>query len=153
MRSVRALANDAADGAHAERVEPRVASAVANDQAMNAANADRSSELLHDPRRLATTIAFGVCSGLLSALQIATGTRRAVPSPPTGPVVSSTASEVMSADEVAAMLKLDRKTVYDYAGRGEIPCRRIGKRLLFSREALALWLGSCSKRSSEGDSK
>jgi hypothetical protein len=30
--------------------------------------------------------------------------------------------------------------VYDYAGRGTIPCRRLGKRLLFHRPALVSWL-------------
>ena len=52
-------------------------------------------------------------------------------------------------DARPSLLRLDRKTVYDYAGRGEIPCQRLGKRILFSREALALWLRSC-KGSSEG---
>lgn len=55
--------------------------------------------------------------------------------------------EVMDADEVAAFLGIDRNTVYDYAGRGEIPHRRLGKRLLFSRSALVSWLGSCKAAS------
>lgn len=58
--------------------------------------------------------------------------------------------EVMDADEVAAFLGVDRKTVYDYAGRGEIPHRRLGKRLLFSRSAIVSWLGSCKAASREG---
>jgi len=58
--------------------------------------------------------------------------------------------EVMDADEVAAFLGVDRKTVYDYAGRGEIPHRRLGKRLLFSRRAIVSWLGSCKAASREG---
>ena len=48
--------------------------------------------------------------------------------------------DVLTADEVAELLRVDRKTVYDGAGRGEIPCRRLGKRLLFSRQAIMLWL-------------
>lgn len=52
-------------------------------------------------------------------------------------------AEVMSADEVAVFLRVDRKTVYDYAGRGEIPFRRLGRRLLFSRSALVSWLTEC----------
>ncbi len=56
-------------------------------------------------------------------------------------------TEVMDADEVAAFLGVDRNTVYDYAGRGEIPHRRLGKRLLFSRSALVSWLGSCKAAS------
>lgn len=51
--------------------------------------------------------------------------------------------EVMDVEDVATFLGVDRKTVYDYAGRGEIPCRRLGKRILFSRSALVSWLGSC----------
>jgi excisionase family DNA binding protein len=52
-------------------------------------------------------------------------------------------AEVMNADEVAAFLRVDRKTVYDYAARGELPFRRLGRRLLFSRSALVAWLGAC----------
>jgi excisionase family DNA binding protein len=64
---------------------------------------------------------------------------------------STTDREVMDADDVAAFLGVDRKTVYEYASRGVIPCRRLGKRILFSRTALVLWLGGeCSKASSEG---
>ncbi len=58
--------------------------------------------------------------------------------------------EVMDADELAAFLGVDRKTVYDYAGRGEIPHRRLGKRLLFARSAIMRWLGSCKAASREG---
>lgn len=62
----------------------------------------------------------------------------------------------MTADEVADFLRLDRKTVYDYATRRVIPHQRIGKRMLFSHVALVSWLGasldSCSNRSSNGDS-
>jgi excisionase family DNA binding protein len=61
-----------------------------------------------------------------------------------------TEREVMDADQVAAFLGVDRKTVYDYAGRGEIPHRRLGKRLLFSRSAIVAWLGACKAASKEG---
>lgn len=47
---------------------------------------------------------------------------------------------VINAAEAAELLGLDQDTVYDYAGRGEIPCRRLGRRLLFSREALLEWV-------------
>ena len=52
-------------------------------------------------------------------------------------------AEVMSAEDVAAFLGVDRNTVYDYAGRGTIPCRRLGKRLLFHRPVLVSWLDPC----------
>ena len=49
--------------------------------------------------------------------------------------------EVMDADDLAVFLGVDRKTVYDYANRGDIPHRRLGKRLLFSRRHVLAWLG------------
>ena len=70
-----------------------------------------------------------------------------------GLVDDSRDPDAITADEVATLRRLDRKTVYDYAGRGEIPCVRVGKRMLFSREAIALWLDSCSKRSSKGNQR
>lgn len=56
--------------------------------------------------------------------------------------------EVLTADEVAAFLRVDRKTVYDAVGRGEMPHRRVGKRLVFSRTALLDWL-ACKSASKE----
>ncbi len=46
----------------------------------------------------------------------------------------------MTAQEVGAFLRLSRNSIYEAAGRGELPCRRLGRRLLFSRHALVLWL-------------
>lgn len=60
---------------------------------------------------------------------------------------SDSEAEVMSAEDVAAFLGVDRNTVYDYAGRGTIPCRRLGKRLLFHRPALVAWLDPCKAAS------
>jgi excisionase family DNA binding protein len=57
--------------------------------------------------------------------------------PPTVPT-----SDVLTADEAAAFLGVDRNTVYDYAGRGVIPHQRLGKRLIFRRGALVAWLDS-----------
>ncbi len=48
--------------------------------------------------------------------------------------------EVMTADEGAGFLGVDRKTVYEAAWRAELPHRWIGRRLLFSRAALLRWL-------------
>ncbi len=50
------------------------------------------------------------------------------------------AREIMCADDVATWLGVDRKTVYNAAARGKIPCQRLGKRVLFSRPALVAWL-------------
>jgi excisionase family DNA binding protein len=64
--------------------------------------------------------------------------------------MNTTAHDVMITSEVASFLRLDRKTVYLAAARGEIPCRRIGRRILFSRRALVAWLEAQS-HSVQGD--
>lgn len=120
-----------------------------NASAASSNAASTASIALPDPERFVMLPAYGVCGGLLQALKQAV--HGEAPAPPTES--RQDPAEVLTADEVAAMLRLDRKTVYDYATRGVIPCQRVGKRMLFSRDALALWLGSCSKRSSESSSK
>lgn len=50
------------------------------------------------------------------------------------------AGDVMTAPEVATLLRVGRNHVYDLAGRNEIPHRRVGKHLRFSRSAIAAWL-------------
>lgn len=92
-----------------------------------------------DPRQLVKVVAAGVLSAGSAYLSN-------FRNPP------QINSDVLTADEVAELLRLDRKTVYDYAGRGVIPCQRIGKRMLFSRVAVVQWLGGCSKGSSNGGS-
>lgn len=49
--------------------------------------------------------------------------------------------DIMTASEVGRFLGLSRNAVYDAAGRGEIPHRRVGRRLIFSRAAILAWLG------------
>jgi excisionase family DNA binding protein len=44
--------------------------------------------------------------------------------------------EILTADEVAGLLRLDRKTVYEAARSGSLPCLRLGKILRFSRQAV-----------------
>lgn len=51
-----------------------------------------------------------------------------------------TGALVFTADELAGLLGVDRKTVYEFATRGEIPCRRLGRRILFPRAAIERWL-------------
>jgi excisionase family DNA binding protein len=55
-------------------------------------------------------------------------------------VAEPPASDVLTADEAAEFLGVDRNTVYDFAGRGVIPHQRLGKRLLFRRGTLVSWL-------------
>ena len=49
-------------------------------------------------------------------------------------------AEAITATEVASLLGVSRKKVYEAATTGEIPCRRLGRRILFSRIAVLEWL-------------
>jgi excisionase family DNA binding protein len=59
---------------------------------------------------------------------------------PNIPIAEPPTKDVMTADEVALFLGVDRNTVYDFASRGVIPHQRLGKRLLFRRGAVVAWL-------------
>ncbi|MFO0737576.1 MAG: helix-turn-helix domain-containing protein [Labilithrix sp.] len=49
--------------------------------------------------------------------------------------------EIMTADEVAKLLRVNRKTVYAAFRQGEIPGgRRIGGTIRFSRERVLRWI-------------
>jgi len=49
--------------------------------------------------------------------------------------------EILTAREAAEFLRIGRNQLYDLAGRGTIPCRRLGRSLRFSRSALIRWMG------------
>jgi excisionase family DNA binding protein len=53
---------------------------------------------------------------------------------------SQPAIEILTADEVAALLRVNRKTIYEAAQRGDIPHCRLGRRLVFERGAVLAWL-------------
>jgi excisionase family DNA binding protein len=103
-------------------------------------------------RELMDRIAVEVFKGVVAAVECALRGETVPPQTmaPSDPATSN--SDVMTADEVAEFLGVDRNTVYDFAGRGEIPHRRLGKRLLFRRGAVVSWLDTslcdqASKRS------
>jgi excisionase family DNA binding protein len=48
--------------------------------------------------------------------------------------------QILTADAVAELLGVNRKTIYEAAQRGDIPHRRLGRRLIFERGAVLLWL-------------
>ena len=52
--------------------------------------------------------------------------------------------ECMRADQLAKFLGVNRKTVYEYATRNQIPHRRLGRRIVFSRSQVIAWLGQSS---------
>ncbi len=47
---------------------------------------------------------------------------------------------VLTVDEIASLLRVNRNTVYDLVSRKEIPFRRVGKSIRFQREAVLEWL-------------
>ena len=49
-------------------------------------------------------------------------------------------SPILTVKEVADFLNLNVKTVYSAVENNDIPCRRIGKRVVFFRETLLKWL-------------
>ena len=67
---------------------------------------------------------------------------------------STSRPEVMTADEVADLLRVNRKTVYAAFKKGEIPGgRRLGATIRFSRERVLQWLADgqgCAPRSPRG---
>lgn len=53
--------------------------------------------------------------------------------PPKGPTI-------ISAEEAAKLLGINRESLYAAARRGEVPHRRVGRRYIFVREVLEDWL-------------
>ena len=63
------------------------------------------------------------------------------PSPVTAPPSESARPpDVLTVDQVARWLGVNRKTVYAATACGQLPCGRIGRRVLLSRAALEAWL-------------
>jgi excisionase family DNA binding protein len=67
----------------------------------------------------------------------------------TGPASQSEdeIGDVMVAMEVAGLLRVNVKTVYDLAKTGEIPSWRLGRHFRFSRRVLVALLGQCKSAS------
>jgi excisionase family DNA binding protein len=75
----------------------------------------------------------------LAATQPATSTRPSAPRDDDLPTV-------MSADEVAALLRVDRKTVYDAVKDGTLPALRLGCVIRFSRSEVLRWFAGPNRR-------
>ena len=56
------------------------------------------------------------------------------------PMRGEEAIEILTADQLAELFGVNRKTIYEAASRGEIPHRRLGRRLIFERSAVLRWL-------------
>lgn len=66
-----------------------------------------------------------------------------LPAPTPGPVPGLTRDQVLTATEVAELLKMPLSTVYGLARRGDLPASRLGKTWRFLRprlEELAGWV-------------
>jgi excisionase family DNA binding protein len=50
------------------------------------------------------------------------------------------AADICTVDEVAVWLGVNRKTLYLAAQRREIPCGRLGRRIVMSRAQITAWL-------------
>jgi excisionase family DNA binding protein len=53
-------------------------------------------------------------------------------------------ARVLTVPEAAALLRVSTRTYYAAAARGEVPCTRIGRRIVVSGSALVRLLGSPS---------
>jgi excisionase family DNA binding protein len=60
--------------------------------------------------------------------------------------VPSSEPDVLTAEQLAAMLQVDEKTIARLAAHGEIPGRKIGRYWRFSREAILDWLATPERR-------
>ncbi len=65
-------------------------------------------------------------------------------SPAIEPETIDTAGDVLSVTDISRLLRVGRNAVYGLVSRNEIPHRRIGKQIRFSRAAVMRWLSSWS---------
>ena len=49
--------------------------------------------------------------------------------------------DVLTIEQAAEYLQISQSTLYKEAQKGKIPCKKIGKRWRFHRDALAKWMG------------
>lgn len=49
---------------------------------------------------------------------------------------------LLTVPEVADLLRLKPKTVYEWVGKGRLPCFRLGGRIRFSRSEVLRWLAA-----------
>lgn len=47
--------------------------------------------------------------------------------------------DFFSAEDLLHVLPVSRATIYRLSAQGVIPCLRVGRRIIFSRERLKLW--------------
>ena len=60
------------------------------------------------------------------------------------------ADVVLTVDDVAALTRVGRNTIYSLVARNQIPHRRMGKQIRFSRAAVMSWLATSWQGAKEG---
>jgi len=60
------------------------------------------------------------------------------------------ADAVLTVDDVAALTRVGRNTIYSLVARNQIPHRRMGKQIRFSRAAVMSWLATSWQGAKEG---
>ena len=83
----------------------------------------------------------GMMSELLDQMRTLTDMVKRLETPEGRPKTSS-GREILTTMEVANLLKLARITVYRMASRGDIPCYKSGKNLMFYRDEILEWVDS-----------
>ena len=83
----------------------------------------------------------GMMSELLDQMRTLTDRVKRLETPEGRPKTSSR-REILTTMEVANLLKLARITVYRMASRGDIPCYKSGKNLMFYRDEILEWVDS-----------
>ncbi|MGH9885556.1 MAG: helix-turn-helix domain-containing protein [bacterium] len=56
--------------------------------------------------------------------------------------------EVLTVEEAAKLLRVNRNTVYEAVARRALPHRRLGRRIVFSKAALLEWLAAGTRGAS-----
>lgn len=68
----------------------------------------------------------------------------------TSPVVTLDAEAVLDVEDIATLLRVGRNTVYSLVAKNQIPHRRLGKQIRFSRAAVMSWLSASWQVAKEG---
>ena len=72
---------------------------------------------------------------------IVKGSQRAKHNKPHGKrPIKNEENPVMRADEVWRILRVGKNTLYTWVAEGKIPCKRVGRVILFSRKRFYEWL-------------
>lgn len=70
--------------------------------------------------------------------------------PPTNNADAGSADSALDVEDVAALLRVGRNTVYSLVAKNQIPHRRLGKQIRFSRAAVMQWLAWSWRDAKEG---